>query len=63
MRQDDVLLARALMENAAEYMQQGLLDEAAEIMAVAEKMEIGTDPFCDLGCVDDEQDRKDEVLQ
>ena len=46
MQSDDQLLAEALMEDAAMYMMQGLLDEAAEILAVAEKLEFGSDPFC-----------------
>jgi hypothetical protein len=56
MRQDDVLLAEALMQNASEYMKQGMLDEAAEIMAVAEKIEFGDDPFCGLGLNDQDDD-------
>ena len=48
MQLDDEFLAQALMEDAANYLRNGLLDEAAEIMAVAEKLEFGADPFCNL---------------
>jgi hypothetical protein len=49
------ILARLLMADAAEYIRQGLMDEATEIAEVAEAIEMGDDPFCNFGQADIDQ--------
>lgn len=50
--EEDELLVLALMQDAAAYLQEGLFDDAAEIMVVAEKLECGQDPFYDFAMDD-----------
>ncbi len=53
MIRDDELLIQTLMQDAADYLRQGMFEDAAEIMAVAESLECGKNPFADELTEDD----------
>lgn len=54
MTDEQRILAKALEEEALKYMECGLLDEAADIAAVAELIESNAQPWCPVNYAENE---------